>query len=151
MGLWVLLVAVGIAVILGVVLQRRSGRVTPSTAPQPPEQLAALLSEAGVAAPADAPLLVHFSAPWCGPCVGVRHLVEQLGQELAWLRHAEVDVAQHPQLSAHLHVLSLPTVLVYDTGLQQRFRVTGPPRAADLRAALLALRPGGATPGTNAG
>ncbi|MEO9222269.1 MAG: thioredoxin, partial [Mycobacteriaceae bacterium] len=89
MGLWVLLVAVGIAVILGVVLQRRSGRVTPSTAPQPPEELAALLSEAGVAAAADAPLLVHFSAAWCGPCVGVRHLVEQLGHELTWLRHAE--------------------------------------------------------------
>ncbi len=124
MGLWVLLVAVGVAVILGVVLQRRSGRVTPTTAPGRPEPLATLLSEAGVAAAADA---------------------------LAWLRHAEVDVAQHPQLSAHLHVLSLPTVIVYDAGLQQRFRLTGPPRAADLRAALLALRPGGATPGTTAG
>ncbi|MEO9221108.1 MAG: thioredoxin family protein, partial [Mycobacteriaceae bacterium] len=72
------------------------------------------------------------------------------GQELAWLRHAEVDVAEHPQLSALLRVLSLPTVIVYDTGLEQRFRLSGPPRAADLRAALLALRPGGATPGPTA-
>ena len=150
-GLWVLLVAVGVAVILGVVLRRRSGRVTPTTASGPSQHLATLLSEAGVSAAADAPLLLHFSAPWCGPCVGVRHLVDQLGNELIWLRHVEVDVAQHPQLSAHLHVLSLPTVVVYDTGLQQRFRLTGPPRAAELRAALLALGPGGAIPGTTAG
>jgi thiol-disulfide isomerase/thioredoxin len=150
-GVWVLLAAVLAALVLGLVLRRRSGSVRAVEPADGDEQLAVLLAQAGVPDAGSAPLLLHFSASWCGPCVGVRQLVGQLAGQLPWLRHVEVDVSVHPELSARLRVLSLPSVLIYDTGLQQRFRVAGAPSAADLRAALAPLSPGGAAPGPVAG
>ncbi len=150
-GVWVLLAAVVLALIIGLVLRRRSGSVRAVAPADGDEQLAALLGEAGTPDAGSAPLLLHFSASWCGPCAGVRVLVDQLAEEFSWLHHVEVDVAAHPELAARLRVLSLPTVLIYDTGLQQRFRVAGAPSAADLRTALAPLSPGGAAAGPVAG
>ncbi len=146
-GLWVLLAAVLVAVLIGLAVRRRSGSVRPVTAGAPAE-LASLLAEAGFTHPSGTPLLLHFSAPWCGPCAGVRRVVDQIAGELPWLGHLEVDVTEHPQLSAALRVLSLPTVLVYDASLQQRFRVAGAPSVGDLRAVLAPMAPGDAVPGS---
>lgn len=150
-GMWVLLAAFAVAAVTGLVLRRRSGTVRvvdfPRVAPES-EHLSAHLLEAGLvdAGKTDlppAPLILHFSASWCGPCVAVRELVDKLADELPSVRHIEVDVAEHPQLSSELRVLSLPTVLVYDADMRQRFRVAGTPSAADLRAVLLPLFDGG--------
>lgn len=144
-GLWVLLAAVGAAVVIGTVGRRRSGRVhavLPAAEPGESQQLAARLAEAGWTFRETAPLILHFSAPWCGPCAGVRRVVAQLAVELPWVGHLEVDVARHPQLSSRLRVLSLPTVLIYDARLHQRFRVAGAPSVDDLRAVLLPLADG---------
>jgi len=75
-------------------------------------------------------------------------VVDQIAGELPWLGHLEVDVTEHPQLSAALRVLSLPTVLVYDASLQQRFRVAGAPSVGDLRAVLAPMASGDAVPGS---
>ncbi len=150
-GLWVLLGAVLLAVVVGVALRRRSGTVRAVAASPGDEQLATLLAEAGLPDATAAPILLHFSASWCGPCAGVRQVVSQLAGELPWLAHLEVDVAEHPQLAAHLRVLSLPTVLVYGSGLQQRFRVAGAPSAAELRVVLRSLSDGGAEADPGAG
>lgn len=150
-GVWVLLAAVVVTLIIGLALRRRSGSVRTVAATDTDEQLVVLLGEAGLLEVGRSPVLLHFSASWCGPCAGVRQLVDSLAAQLPWLRHLEVDVAAHPALSARLRVLSLPTVLIYDTGLQQRFRVAGAPSAADLRAVLTPLSPGGAASGSDAG
>lgn len=142
-GLVVLVVAVAAALLGGWLLRRRSGALRPTTGTPAPaveqQRLAELLAAAGAPTAGNGPLLLHFSATWCGPCAGVRVLVDQLAEELPGLAHLEIDVAEHPELASHLRVLSLPTVVVYAPGLQQRHRASGAPTAADLRAVLQPL------------
>ncbi|WP_241249194.1 thioredoxin family protein [Rhodococcus sp. X156] len=142
-GLVVLIAAVAVALLLGWLLRRSNGSLrATSGAPAPAaeqQRLAELLAAAGAPRAASSALLLHFSATWCGPCAGVRALVHQLAEDLPELAHLEVDVAEHPELASHLRVLSLPTVVVYAPGLQQRHRATGAPHAADLRTVLQPL------------
>lgn len=81
------------------------------------------------------PTVVHFSAPWCGPCAQVRKVVDQVCTDLG-VAHTEIDIDANPAVAKKLSVLSLPTTLIFDTGGKQRYRATGVPAATDLRAAL---------------
>jgi thiol-disulfide isomerase/thioredoxin len=84
----------------------------------------------------DGPTVVHFSAPWCGPCAGVRRVVTQVCTDLGGVAHVEIDIDDEPAAARKLSVLSLPTTLIFDAHGRQRYRATGVPAAADLRSAL---------------
>ncbi|MEB3019494.1 thioredoxin family protein [[Mycobacterium] crassicus] len=85
------------------------------------------------------PTVVHFSAPWCGPCAGLRRVVEQVCAELDGVAHREIDIDADPAAARRFSVLSLPTTLIFDAAGQQRYRAAGVPTAADLRSALKPL------------
>ncbi len=80
--------------------------------------------------------MVHFSAVWCGPCAGVRRVVDQVCAELPEVAHVEIDMDANPAAARRLSVLSLPTTFIFDTDRRQRYRSAGVPKAADLRSAL---------------
>lgn len=82
------------------------------------------------------PTVVHFSAPWCGPCDRVRRVVGQVCQDLGEVAHVEVDLDANPAAARRFSVLSLPTTLIFDGDGRQRYRMSGVPTAADLRSAL---------------
>jgi len=82
------------------------------------------------------PTVVHFSAPWCGPCDRVRQVVDQVCENLGDVAHVEVDLDANPQAARQFSVLSLPTTLIFDVDGRQRYRASGVPKAADLRSAL---------------
>ena len=82
------------------------------------------------------PTVVHFSAVWCGPCAGVRRVVNQVCADLPEVAHVEIDMDTNPAAARRLSVLSLPTTFVFDADGRQRYRVAGVPTAADLRSAL---------------
>jgi thiol-disulfide isomerase/thioredoxin len=82
------------------------------------------------------PTVVHFSAPWCGPCAGVRRVVNQVCSDLGGVAHVEFDIDASPATARKLSVLSLPTIVIFDAHGGQRYRATGVPAAADLRSAL---------------
>ncbi|BBZ24517.1 thioredoxin family protein [Mycolicibacter hiberniae] len=82
------------------------------------------------------PAVVHFSAPWCGPCAGVRRVVEKVCDDLGGLPHQEVDIDANPEAARRFSVLSLPTTVIFDTNGRQRYRASGVPTLADLRSAL---------------
>jgi thiol-disulfide isomerase/thioredoxin len=84
----------------------------------------------------DGPTVVHFSAPWCGPCSGVRRVVSQVCTDLGGVPHTEIDIDSNPIAARKLSVLSLPTTFIFDAHGRQRYRVAGVPAAADLRSAL---------------
>ena len=42
------------------------------------------------------PTIVHFSAVWCGPCAGVRRVVDQVCGELPAVAHVEIDMDANP-------------------------------------------------------
>ena len=136
-----LLVLAAVLVVVAAVAvwqRRRSGVVrVVARAAAADHALATELAAAGLRG--GGPLVLHFSADWCGPCARVRPLVEQVCTELGGVRHLEVDVAAHPTLARRFGVLSLPTVLVLGDDLATRARVSGVPSAADLRSALVPL------------
>jgi thiol-disulfide isomerase/thioredoxin len=82
------------------------------------------------------PTVVHFSAVWCGPCAGVRRVVNQVCEELPQVAHVEIDMDANPDAARRLSVLSLPTTFIFDADGRQRYRTAGVPTAADLRSAL---------------
>ena len=82
------------------------------------------------------PTIVHFTAVWCGPCAAVRRVVDQVCAELPAVAHVEIDMDANPDAARQLSVLSLPTTFIFDAAGRQRFRSSGVPKAADLRAAL---------------
>ncbi|WP_028476196.1 thioredoxin family protein [Nocardia sp. CNY236] len=91
----------------------------------------------------DGPAIVHFSAEWCGPCEAVRRVVanvtDQLAQSPRPPQDIEVDIDAEPALARELNVLSLPTTFVFDAEGTERFRISGVPKATDLRSAVESL------------
>ncbi|OMC56859.1 thiol reductase thioredoxin [Mycobacterium sp. IS-836] len=124
--------AVLVATLAGWLLTRRSGNIRE------------VHSDAGVDAADlglshDGPTVVHFSAPWCGPCDRVRRVVDQVCDDLGdlgFIAHVEVDLDANPQAASRFSVLSLPTTLIFDIDGRQRYRTSGVPKAAELRSAL---------------
>jgi thiol-disulfide isomerase/thioredoxin len=82
------------------------------------------------------PTVLHFGAVWCGPCAGVRRVVNQVCAELPQVAHVEIDMDANPGAARRLSVLSLPTTFVFDAAGRQRYRSAGVPKAADLRSVL---------------
>ncbi|MDT2003754.1 thioredoxin family protein [Rhodococcus opacus] len=145
-GITLLLIALVAAVAFGLVWQRRQGTVrgTGEASAAVTDERRRLLEEAGVGPGSTdhprAATVLHFSADWCGPCAAVRRVVGQVVADLDGEPEppveVEVDIDEYPSLAKELGVLSLPTTFILDADLQQRFRVSGVPSAADLRAAL---------------
>ncbi len=118
---------------IGGLLTRRSG-VLRETDPTSTDILGPNISDLGLAH--REPTVVHFSAPWCGPCAQVERVVSQVCSDLGGVAYVEVDIDANPAVTRRLSVLSLPTTLIFDAHGRQRYRATGVPTAAALRSAL---------------
>jgi thiol-disulfide isomerase/thioredoxin len=129
--LGVIAAAILLAVLLGVVLSRRSGELR-EVADADADTTDLGLSGTG-------PTVVHFSAVWCGPCSSVRRVVNQVCGDLPDVAHVEIDMDANPAAARRLSVLSLPTTFIFDADGRQRYRAAGVPKAADLRSALQPL------------
>lgn len=128
----VLIAAFGLAYVIGRMLTLRAG-VLKATDDAP----AVDTSELGLSG--TGPTVVHFSAVWCGPCAGVRRVVDQVCADLPAVAHVEIDMDANPDAARRLSVLSLPTTFIFDADGRQRYRTSGVPTAADLRSALQPL------------
>lgn len=63
------------------------------------------------------PVLVEFTADWCGPC---RQLAPVLGaiaaEEGERLKIVQIDVDHNPETAGRYGVLSMPTLMVFRSG-----------------------------------
>jgi thiol-disulfide isomerase/thioredoxin len=121
--------ALGLAGAAGVLHNRRSGVLRDIADP-------ADLDTTDLGLSLTAPTIVHFTAVWCGPCAAVRRVVDQVCDQLPQVAHVEIDMDADPSNARAMSVLSLPTTFIFDAHGRQRYRTTGVPKAADLRAAL---------------
>jgi thiol-disulfide isomerase/thioredoxin len=126
----VLVAALGMAYVIGRLLTLRSGLLRQAA------EDAANVDTSDLGLSGTGPTVVHFSAVWCGPCAGVRRVVNQVCAELPEVAHVEIDMDANPAAARRLSVLSLPTTFIFDADGRQRYRAAGVPKAADLRSAL---------------
>lgn len=80
--------------------------------------------------------LVQFSSEVCSACVATsRHLRELAGRREG-VRHLELDVAEHPELTGRLSVMQTPTTLILDPRGRVATRIGGAPRPGTVEAEL---------------
>jgi thioredoxin 1 len=73
---------------------------------------------------ADAPVLVDFWAPWCGPCRVVAPALEEIAGERDDLRIVKLNVDDNQQTAAQYQVLAIPTMILFRNG-QEAKRIQG--------------------------
>lgn len=71
------------------------------------------------------PVLVDFTAEWCGPCKMIDPIVSQLAQEWAGkVKVVALDVDDNPDLAMQYQVMGVPTLMLFIDG-QPSQRVSG--------------------------
>ncbi|TMS53678.1 thioredoxin family protein [Mycobacterium sp. DBP42] len=125
----VLIAALGVAYVIGRLITLRAGMIRAG-------EEAANVDTSDLGLSPTGPTVLHFSAQWCGPCAGVRRVVDQVCDELPEVAHVEIDMDANPEAARRLSVLSLPTTIIFDRDGRPRYRTSGVPKAADLRSAL---------------
>jgi thioredoxin 1 len=71
------------------------------------------------------PVLVDFSAVWCGPCKMLDPIVEQLAKEWADdVKVVKLDVDNSPGIAMKYQIMGVPTLMLFISG-EARERLTG--------------------------
>jgi thioredoxin 1 len=76
---------------------------------------------------ADGPVLVEFGAPWCKPCEAIEPVLEALAAEHG-LGLVSLDIDANLGTPSRYGVLSLPTVILFESGEPRATVVDARPR-----------------------
>jgi thioredoxin 1 len=71
------------------------------------------------------PVMVDFTAVWCGPCKMLDPVVKQLAQE--WngkVKVVKLDVDENPNIAMQFQIMSVPTLMLFVKGIPVQ-RITG--------------------------
>jgi thioredoxin 1 len=76
-----------------------------------------LLEEKVAASPL---VLVDFYADWCEPCKWVEPVLKELHDHYgSRLVLEKINIDSHPEIAAGLHVLSVPTLILFSGGAEK--------------------------------
>ena len=127
-----LVVALAVATVLGLVWQRRQGRLRAVTSD---ESLLDVLAELGVE-PGERATLLQFSSAFCAPCRATKRVLGDIAAVVPGVHHVEVDAESHLDVVRRLGILKTPTTLVLDARGVVTKRAAGQPDKAAVLAAL---------------
>lgn len=72
----------------------------------------------------DKPVVVDFWASWCGPCMKLGKVLEEIAAERDDIIIAKVDVDQNAEFAASLGIDAIPAVFLFKGGVEFK-RVVG--------------------------
>jgi thioredoxin 1 len=84
----------------------------------------------------DIPVLVDFSAEWCGPCKMMPPILKQVKDAMGEkVKIIKIDIDKNPQAANAYKVQSVPTLMIFKKG-QTLWRQSGVVQAGQLQSVI---------------
>jgi thioredoxin 1 len=84
----------------------------------------------------ETPVLVDFSAEWCGPCKMLAPVLSEVKKKIGdKVKIIKIDIDKNPKLAASFKVQSVPTMIVFQNG-EAKWRQSGLMTAVALESVL---------------
>lgn len=62
------------------------------------------------------PVLLDFSATWCGPCQMLAPTIHEIADEHPEFAVCKIDVDEQPELASAFNIVSIPTLITIKEG-----------------------------------
>ncbi len=86
------------------------------------------------------PVMIDFWATWCGPCVGMAPVIDQLAKEYEGrVVVGKYNIDEESDLTSKYRIMSIPTLLTFKDGKKTDLRLVGAQSIEKLRETLDAL------------
>lgn len=84
------------------------------------------------------PVVIDFWATWCGPCIKLGPVVEELAEKYPDVTIGKLNIDENDEIAGENRVRNIPTVLFFKDG-ELKERSVGLVKLADLESKLQAI------------